>query len=234
MKVMIVEDDAIIAMLLQTEVERQGFTSLGPVATAAAAVQLAAEGKPDIVLMDIRLQGDVDGITAAALISANQNVDIIFITAFSDPTSLSRIEPLEPAGYLLKPFTARNLFVTLSVCASNRHIRLERDRLTRAIDQLQLLHSSVMENSPDGIICVDDKGEIVAANDAASRMFALPMDTLVGSPLNRLVPVDKAAGHPALFDSFLEGGGAQHHQMADRETLRGRRGDSTFPASIAL
>src|SRR6185369_5756989 len=90
--------------------------------TAEDAVKLAQERKPDLVLMDIRLSGDLDGIVAASAIRGREDVPIIFLTAHSDQATLERALAASPFGYILKPFHTRELKVTIEV-ALYKHAR---------------------------------------------------------------------------------------------------------------
>lgn len=102
-RILIVEDDALIALDLQQTVEEMGGTVVGHAAHAENAVGLAARHKPDVVLMDIRLAGGSDGIDAARGIRQKQDVAIIFVTGNSDPGTRSRVLEFSDALLLTKP-----------------------------------------------------------------------------------------------------------------------------------
>lgn len=104
-KILLVEDEVMAAWLLQMSLRRMGYTVCGPVATGEAAVQTAKEECPDVILMDIRLAGDMDGIEAARQIRATQDSLLIFMTGYSDPDIKGRAGNLEPTAYLVKPVT---------------------------------------------------------------------------------------------------------------------------------
>jgi CRP-like cAMP-binding protein/DNA-binding NarL/FixJ family response regulator len=102
--VLVVEDEAIVAMHIQETLEGFGYQVAGAVDSGEEAVRLAAQAHPDLVLMDIMLKGKMDGITAAGLIKERQNIPVVFLTAFADEGTLSRAKIAEPYGYVLKPF----------------------------------------------------------------------------------------------------------------------------------
>lgn len=103
-RIMIVEDESIVAMGIKHKLEDLGYSVVGVVATGEAAVQTALDTKPDLILMDIVLKGDMDGIEAAQKIHTRQNTPIIYLTAYSDEEVLERARITEPYGYILKPF----------------------------------------------------------------------------------------------------------------------------------
>ena len=113
MKVMIVEDDAIIGMDIEHRVRRLGYEVTGVADNAEEAITLAADTKPDIALMDIRLRGDIDGIDTARMLKEQFALPVIFITAYSDLKMRSRALDLNPAGYIVKPIREVELKNTL-------------------------------------------------------------------------------------------------------------------------
>jgi CheY-like chemotaxis protein len=112
-KILIVEDDAIISELIEWRLKKMGYTVSGKVATGQDAITLTNETKPDAILMDISLQGDMDGIETAKIIKEKFNIPIIFLTAYCDEKVLERIIPLQPTRYILKPFTDDDLRIAL-------------------------------------------------------------------------------------------------------------------------
>jgi CheY-like chemotaxis protein len=103
-RIMVVEDESIVAMGIKYKLEDLGYVVVGIVATGEAAVETALKTKPDLILMDIVLKGDMDGIEAAQKIHQQQDTPIIYLTAYSDEEVLERARITEPYGYILKPF----------------------------------------------------------------------------------------------------------------------------------
>jgi len=105
MKILVVEDEAISALLLNIYLESLGYDIGEAVATGEEAVLKANEVRPDIVLMDIQLAGEMNGIDAAReIILRNKNTVIAFLTAYSDEETIARAKKLAPVAYLIKPF----------------------------------------------------------------------------------------------------------------------------------
>lgn len=101
--ILLVEDEVIIAMLMQQSLIKIGYSISEQVTTGEAAVISAKQNPPDVILMDIRLAGKMDGIEAAAVIQSEAEIPIIFITGYVDQTIRDRAELLKPLGYLSKP-----------------------------------------------------------------------------------------------------------------------------------
>lgn len=108
-KIMLVEDEAIIARYLRMELELEGFEVMDFIPTGEQAVSLARVKKPDLVLMDIKLAGEMDGVQAAEIIMAELALPIIFMTSYSRLEITRRAKELKPAGYFNKPISAEDL-----------------------------------------------------------------------------------------------------------------------------
>ena len=108
-RILVVEDEAIVALDIRTQLERLGYTVVGTAATVQQACRMADEFQPDLVLMDIHLQGEGDGIDAAGQIRRGRAVPVVFLTAYADCKTLARAKRVQPYGYIVKPFTAVTL-----------------------------------------------------------------------------------------------------------------------------
>ncbi|RLC47277.1 MAG: hypothetical protein DRI23_11505 [Candidatus Cloacimonadota bacterium] len=108
-KILLVEDEAIVAQYLSLELELEGYEVCGYVATGEEAIQKALEEKPDLILMDINILGDIDGIQAAEEILKQRYIPIIFMTGYSKLEFTSRAQKLNPLGYFNKPVEVETL-----------------------------------------------------------------------------------------------------------------------------
>ncbi|MEO5356588.1 MAG: response regulator [Nitrospirae bacterium YQR-1] len=114
-KILIVEDEGIIAMNLKRKLEKLGFIVTSVVPSSGEAIIKAEADKPDIILMDIVIQGDMDGIDTAAEITKRFEIPIIFMTAYADEKLLERAKITEPYGYIIKPSNDKEIHVTLKM-----------------------------------------------------------------------------------------------------------------------
>jgi CheY-like chemotaxis protein len=144
-RVLIVEDEALVAADLSELLGGMGFVVTGCASDGEEAVALARQTRPALVLMDVRLPGPVDGVAAAGRIREEIGATIVYLTATADPATLARARPTEPAGYLLKPFDERGLSATLQMALS-RHWRdqARSDVLDSLVLQLDRLAASVV------------------------------------------------------------------------------------------
>jgi PAS domain S-box-containing protein len=115
--VLIVEDEAIVAADLKMRLTMQGYRVVGIASNGATALDLAEMKHPQLVLMDIQLEGGMDGIEAAGLIRQRLHLPVVFLTAFSEDATLERAKQVEPFGYILKPFEDRELktFIDMAI-----------------------------------------------------------------------------------------------------------------------
>lgn len=125
-KILIVEDESIIAEDISDSLISLGYRITGMVYSGEEAIEAAAKFRPDLVLMDVNLQGEIDGITAAAEIRDRFQIPVVYLTAYADENTLRRVNATKPFGYIVKPFEEKNLHTTIQL-ALHRH---EYDSLT--------------------------------------------------------------------------------------------------------
>jgi PAS domain S-box-containing protein len=123
--VMVVEDESIVSFNLQQRLSRLGYNVTAVAASGEEALRLADETHPDIVLMDIRIQGEIDGIEAATRLNASNPLPVIFLTAHSESATIERARATRPYGYLLKPFSERELHATITMAIERRKWDIE-------------------------------------------------------------------------------------------------------------
>ena len=114
-RILVVDDEKIVNLDIQATLKRLGYVIAGEAVTGPEAIDKAAANRPDLVLMDIKLQGDMDGIEAANIIIKKYDIPIVFLTAFSDENTLSRAKLSGPFGYLLKPFEEREVRSSIEI-----------------------------------------------------------------------------------------------------------------------
>ncbi len=130
-RILVVEDETIVSLDIEHRLRTMGYQVTGLALTGAEALTLARRAPPDIVLMDIRLQGPMSGIEAAEELRAEMDVPIVYLTAYTDSATLERARISEPFGYVLKPFEDRELSITIEI-ALYRHRAEQRLRESEA------------------------------------------------------------------------------------------------------
>ena len=144
-KILIVEDEAIAAMNLETKLIALGYESAGIAFTGPEAITLCETEHPSLVLMDIKLKGDMDGIEAARIISLKFAIPVVYLTAFSDDSTLFRARGTSPFGYLVKP-------IRDSAIRSTIEIAMERKRLQSCLEALADFGEFALQHlSPQGL-----------------------------------------------------------------------------------
>ncbi len=114
-RILVVEDEIIVAIDLQHELNALGYRVTDIASSGQEAVKKAGQIRPDLVLMDIRLDGDMDGIEAAEQIRTNFDIPIVYLTAYADTDTLRRAKVTDPFGYIIKPYQERDLHVTIEM-----------------------------------------------------------------------------------------------------------------------
>jgi len=159
-KVLIVEDEGIIAFHIKKLLEGYGYEVAGIASTAEEAITKTTETIPDLVLMDITLKGDKDGVYAAGEITRNFNSPIIFLTANTDEKTLQKAKLIEPYGFINKPFQGREL-------KTNIEIALYTHKMRRKLFESEQLLSATLGSINEGVIATNSKGIIKFVNAKA-------------------------------------------------------------------
>lgn len=184
-KVLVVEDERIVAKDIQNTLKNLGYEVPVIASTGEEAIKKAAELKPDIVLMDIVLKGEIDGITAASQIRSKFKIPIIYLTAYEDEDTLDRAKITEPLGYILKPFEERDLHTTLEMALYNHTMEIK-------LQESEERYRSLVEYSPDGIAIEIDK-KITFINPAGAKLMGeSEPDKLLGYSIFDFIPGENA------------------------------------------
>jgi CheY-like chemotaxis protein len=132
-RILVIEDEAIVAADIQDRLEVLGYTVAGWGTTGAEALELARTTQPDLILMDIMLKGPMNGIQAAHLIRVELSIPVIFLTANSDEAVLEQAKVSEPFAYLLKPFEERQLRTNIEMALYKSRMEREREKLMKEL-----------------------------------------------------------------------------------------------------
>jgi diguanylate cyclase (GGDEF)-like protein/PAS domain S-box-containing protein len=162
-KLVIVEDEKIIALDLQRRLERFGYQVVGMASDGPEAIEAARDREPDIILMDIMLSGPMDGIEAAREIKTRFGIPVIFLTAYTDEKTLERAKEVEPFGYILKPFKERELYTTIDIA-------LYKNSIDKKLRKQERLFSAILHSINDAIISTDMDLVVSFINPAAELL----------------------------------------------------------------
>ncbi|MEO6785327.1 MAG: response regulator [Chthoniobacteraceae bacterium] len=140
-KILIVEDEAVIAMEIEMRLAKMGCEIVGNAATGDKALAIAEGSRPDLVLMDINLVGSLDGVETAARLRARFDIPVVFLTAYSDDATIRRAAVSGPLGYLTKPFSDRDVRAAIEVAlykhATDRELQRQRGELEKTVGELR-------------------------------------------------------------------------------------------------
>ena len=185
LKVLVVEDEVIVALELQNHLERLGYDVVDSVRSGEEAVRQAVRLQPDLVLMDIRLEGNLDGIEAGRRIRAEDDIPIIFLTAFGDQETLERAKETGPFGFIIKPFKERELFATIEVALSKHQsahrLQQSHDDLMQILDGLRL-----------GTAMTDEAGRITFLSRTARSLLGYHAGGGLGQSWETTFPFSEA------------------------------------------
>ncbi len=233
-RILVVEDERVVALALTDNLSRVGWTVAGSAASGEAAIELAAQESPDLILMDVKLAGKLDGPEAAVQIRQQLGIPSIFLTAYSDSQTLERCKKAEPAGYLLKPVSTHALTITLEMALNTERLRREREVAEAARREAKAAYTAVLDHSPDAILAIDANQLIVTFNMAAERIFQYPAHEAVGKPIDMLLPQSDGSGDiPGI--SGLGDVGAGPLVLGTPHPVRARRRDGElFPCQVTV
>jgi len=175
-RILIVEDDGIIATRLQSILEKLGYDVIGAVASGEEAVQKARESSPGLVLMDIYLAGDMNGIEAAAEIHTQSDVPVVYLTAYSTDELLQQARITGPYGYLIKPIGDRELHATIEMA-------LYRYELETRLKENERWLATILRSIGDAVIATDEQGTITFMNHVAEELTGWKQEETSGHDL---------------------------------------------------
>ena len=184
-RILICDDEVIIAKDLESRLKRLGYTIVGKATSGERTLELVEQHHPDLVMMDIVLQGEMDGIDAAEVIKDKWGIPVVFLTAYANTDRLERAKLTYPFGYLLKPFQDRDLKITTEMALYVSKVDAE-----RRIAQKQL--KLFMDNLPGVAFIKDRRGKLIYSNDMYYEVAGLKREDIVGKPYDEYLPPDVA------------------------------------------
>jgi PAS domain S-box-containing protein len=212
-RILIVEDDRIVARDIEQQLLRLGYVVTGITARGDAALALATSTRADLVLMDVRVQGPVDGIEAARQIRAECQIPVVFLTAYADDDTVRRASAVEPFGFVLKPFEDSQLHTVIGM-ALYKHAAEQR---LRASEQR---YAVTLASIGDAVVSTDARLAITFMNPAAEWLTGWNAREALGQALAAVL--DTGAGVACVADVLANGVAITH---TGATTLRRRDGE---------
>lgn len=175
-KIFIVEDESIVSLEIQSRVKHLGYSVSGTAAYGDEAIRKVIDLKPDLILMDIRIKGELDGIETAAEIKKIYEVPIIFLTAYADPVTIQRAKITDPFGYIIKPFEERELHISIEIA-------LYKDHTQKLIREKDKWLTTILRSVGDAVIATDTSGKIKFINNVAERLTGFTKEEAINKEL---------------------------------------------------
>ncbi|HID74002.1 MAG TPA: PAS domain S-box protein, partial [Thermoplasmata archaeon] len=222
-----VEDESIVAMDISTTLQSLGYEVVGTAATGEDAIVMAEEKRPDLILMDIVLKGDMDGVEAAEQIRSILDIPVVYLTAYSDDQTLARAKLTEPFGYILKPFEERELH-------TNIEMALYKHMLERSLRESEEKFRTITTAALDAIIKINNEGRVVLWNPGAEKIFGYSAGEMLGRDVHEaLAPEDDLKRFRKRFAEFRRTGrGPAVGRVLELEAIR--KDGTRIPIEISL
>jgi PAS domain S-box-containing protein len=230
--VLIVEDEGVVAKDIETCLQRLGYEVAGWATSGDEAVEKADRERPDVILMDIRLRGEMDGIHAAEAIRRDHDIPVVYLTAYADDVTLRRAMVTEPFGYVVKPFSERELHTAIEIALYKHRTELEHRRREEWLE-------TTLGSIGDAIIAADREGMVTFLNPAAEAMTGWPRHEAMGRPLADVFEVIGQVGEAValpISEVVSTGRAASVSEEATLVSRDGRRtpvADTTVPVVVA-
>lgn len=179
-KIMIVEDEGVVAMDIRNQLNACGYEVVATAFSGGQAISLATKHKPEIIIMDIVLKGDMDGISAAQTITNLLHIPIIFLTAYSDSNTLSRASSTGAYGYLIKPYRIDELHASIAVA-------LCKHQLEQKLKESKQWFAKTLHSISDAVIATDAEGKTRFMNQVAEEITGLQIEQSQGKDVSDLM-----------------------------------------------
>ncbi|MCF8063198.1 MAG: response regulator [Deltaproteobacteria bacterium] len=180
-RILLVDDEIIIVTQLEEQLMQMGYDIVGMASSGREAVDMARALLPELILMDVVMPGELDGIAAAECIRRELGIPFIFMTAYTDHDIIQRAKSLEPLGYILKPFQDGQITAAIEIALHN-------DAMARRLRESEDRYRNLVEIIPHGIMETDAELRLLFANPACHRMFEFPTGGMAGMRISDLLP----------------------------------------------
>ena len=184
--ILVVEDESIVAQDLQFTLEDLGYGVSAIANSGESAIRKVAEYQPDLILMDIRIIGEMDGVSTAEIVLQRFDLPVVFLTAHADEETLARAKLAAPYGYIIKPFEESELHTTIEIALYKHQ---QEQQLKRNVQWLKTVISSI----GDGIITADKQGRITFLNPAAENLTRLSFKQALGKKAAEILTLTDAS-----------------------------------------
>jgi PAS domain S-box-containing protein/putative nucleotidyltransferase with HDIG domain len=181
-RIMVVEDEAVISMEIQDRLTKMGHSICGTAVSGEQAVSVATANHPDLILMDVQLRGEVDGVQTAKQIRDLIEIPIIYLTAFADDRTVERAKLTQPFGYLIKPFSEKELYAAIEMA-------LYKNSMEAKVRDSERRYATTVRSIADCVIVTDTDMKITLMNPAAESVTGWKQEEAVGKKLDEVCKI---------------------------------------------
>ena len=224
-KILVVEDETIVAEDIKHCLEGLGYEVTATVATGEGALETIEKNGPNLVLMDIKLRGEMNGIEASHTIRERFGVPIIYLTAHSDDDTLERAKKTQPYGFVVKPFNERDLRTAIETA-------LYKHQMEMKLRESEARFRSVVEVAKDAILSTNSNNIITFWNPAAERIFGYSKEEAIGNHLRLIIPERfHATLHVGMGTSIFNG---KRTLQESHESIGSHKEAGEFPIELSV
>jgi PAS domain S-box-containing protein len=205
--------------------ERLGYKIVGTAISGDEAIKKVEETKPQLVLMDIRIQGPVDGIDVAEHIYAQHDIPVVYLTAYADDTTVDRAKGTLASGYILKPFEERGLKTTIELA-------LYRHNMDRMFKNVEEWHAAILTSLSEAVVAIDTKNRLTYMNKKAEALFGQSMEKLFGHPFEDLFYTEEFKPGSNTSQFFIRKNGEKIPVESKQSAIKDREDNTTGTAFV--
>ena len=197
LRILVVEDEGIVAKDIQDMLKGLGYSVPAIAFSGEQAIKKAGEIHPDLVLMDIKLKGGMDGTEAARQIRSRFDIPVVYLTAYADKDTLERAKITEPFGYILKPFKEIELYTTIQIA-------LYKHKIERKLKESEQWFTETFRCIGDAVIATDEKGVIIFTNLVAEALTGWKRENACGKDLAEVFNIINEKTRKPLKNSVIK------------------------------
>lgn len=199
-RILVVEDEIIIAEDLQIKLIRMGYSVPMLASSGEDAIKKINEYNPDLILMDIVIHGNMDGIETVEKIHSMFDIPVVYLTAYADENTLERAKITEPFGYLLKPFKERELLITIEMALYKAKMEKKLKESQKRLREKEQWLIAAIRSIGDGVIATDTKGLIKIMNPLAEALTGWKFEEASGKTLSTIFNIKSGKNETPVND----------------------------------
>ena len=198
-KVLIIEDERMIAEDIKYTLNQYGYKVSGIFSKGLKAIAKISTLKPDIILMDIKLEGEIDGIETGKIILKDHDIPIIFLTAYADSATVESTKSITPYGFILKPFDAKELYAAIEIA-------LIKHKSEKELNENKALFESMFLGNPEPCAYLDNDFKVIDINPRFQEFFGFSLEEIKGKEIDAMIiPEDYETEATKLSNDTLSG-----------------------------